>query len=206
MWESHSGTVNSNNKACARKERIVESVGFTEDRSRIATPSSQCLPSVERWRVGLRMLGFRALSEASSTGVSRTAKEVSSLDAFFDTNEKRYFITQLSVELAVQEELSKLAPVAKQASPGKERVEERKSFPKVSETSNEVEELRGQLLDLEITNRVKVIKTYVEERQAIHIAINGAQQEVGQQYLESGAHASGRDDPPHRLRAALCGG
>jgi hypothetical protein len=80
---------------------------------------------------------------------------VSRLDAFFDTNERRYFITPQSVTRAIQEELSKQVPGGNQPAPAKEPVEEVKSIPKASERPEGIEELRGKLRDLEITNRVK---------------------------------------------------
>jgi hypothetical protein len=80
---------------------------------------------------------------------------VSRLDAFFDTNERRYFITPESVTLAIQEELSKQLPGGNQPAPAKQPLQEVKSIPKGSEGSEGIEELRGKLRDLEITNRVK---------------------------------------------------
>ena len=93
---------------------------------------------------------------------------VSRLDAFFDTNERRYFITPQSVTFAIEEELSKQVPGATQASTVKEPVEKAKSIPKVSEATEETEKLREQVRDLEILGRVKnqVIKTFDKDREA----------------------------------------
>ena len=79
------------------------------------------------------------------------------LDAFFDPNERRYFITQESVERAIKEEQAK----AVRPHAGTELL---RTIPKrggdvpnerSSETDNEVEELRHELIDLKITNRAK---------------------------------------------------
>jgi predicted RNase H-like nuclease (RuvC/YqgF family) len=69
------------------------------------------------------------------------------------------------VTRAIQEELSKHVPGANQSSQKEEPVEERKSSRKVSEGSEEIEELQGKVRNLEIANRVKdqVIEKYEKD-------------------------------------------
>jgi hypothetical protein len=83
---------------------------------------------------------------------------VARLDCFFDTNERKYFITPQSVELAIREEQAKQAASGQATATryGTEPV--RKSAEDHSSTGQNGEEtgaLRNKLRDLEITNRVK---------------------------------------------------
>jgi hypothetical protein len=107
-----------------------------------------------------------------AAGVSRTERsivkwclpnkhDVARLDAVFDVNERKWFITQESVDRAIAEEQARAARHHELlASPPEEPV------PNVSEQSpkrprhlvsddEDTTELRGKLRDLEITNRVK---------------------------------------------------
>ena len=82
------------------------------------------------------------------------------LDAYFDPNERRYFISSQSVGLAIKEEQAKAAKLVGDSSPGS-------SVPKNSESpanrpsaggSGEAENigsLKQELMDLKITNRAK---------------------------------------------------
>ena len=81
---------------------------------------------------------------------------IARLDAFFDTNERKYFVTPQSVTAAVGEEQ------AKQAASGAAPSAPANDAPKTSERSSRhaedteaVEALRAKLRDSEITNRVK---------------------------------------------------
>ena len=91
---------------------------------------------------------------------------VARLDAFFDVNERRYFITPLSVELAIQEEIAKGAKSANHPTPG--------SVPGASDRQvtqeqarradgEEVKSLRQEIMDLKITNRAKDM--FIEQMQ-----------------------------------------
>jgi hypothetical protein len=100
-------------------------------------------------------------------GVARTERSITNwcwpnrqgvarLDSYFDPNERRYYITPESVELAIAEEKAKAAK-------NNEPSEIIGSVPKDSERPVEdapknttlIKELELQLRDLEITNRVK---------------------------------------------------
>ena len=80
------------------------------------------------------------------------------LDAFYDMNERRYFITPQSVGLAIKEEQAKQAaaghsPTAN-AAPEKE-TRRSETPPPTSEDSNTVKELERKMRDLEIATRAK---------------------------------------------------
>ena len=89
------------------------------------------------------------------------------MDAFFDLNERRWFITPQSVELAIQEERAKAVKAAEpmtesETSPQRERSES------ADEEDSAVTELRKEIFDLKITNRAKdmFIEQLQSERQA----------------------------------------
>ncbi len=89
---------------------------------------------------------------------------VARLDAFFDANERKYFITPQSVSLAVQEESAKKAPAARNSGipfPRRSADEEMKhpSDDDVRE-GKDIRDLWRKITDLEITNQVK--EQYVE--------------------------------------------
>jgi len=71
-------------------------------------------------------------------------------DAYFDPNERRYFITPESVEAAIQEELAREKNVtADSKAPGVD-VSSREEVG-----DNEVRTLHQEIVDLKIANRVK---------------------------------------------------
>lgn len=84
---------------------------------------------------------------------------VARLDAFFDTNERKYFITSQSVSLAIQEESAKKPQVNGNAEmPSRERPaaeEAMRASEEESHQGEDVRDLRRKIIDLEITNRVK---------------------------------------------------
>ena len=91
---------------------------------------------------------------------------VGRLDAFFDLNERRYFITPQSVELAIQEELAKGAKTAEQSPPGplpnaSERKTTREDDPQ--EEPGEAKAIRQEIMDLRITNKAKDM--FIEQMQ-----------------------------------------
>ena len=133
--------------------------------------------------------GFRTLPEATerkeshtltvrevarmfdSAGVARTERSIINwcqpnklgiprLDAYFDPNERRYFISSQSVGLAIKEEQAKAAKSVGNSGPGS-------SVPKNSESPvnrpptgangevSNIPSLQQELMDLKITNRAK---------------------------------------------------
>ena len=117
-----------------------------------------------------------------SAGVARTERSiinwcqpnklgVSRLEAYFDPNERRYFITPQSVELAIKEEQAKTTRSADPAeSEGTipKAVERRPTdrSPASEDARKEIEELKHEVMNLTITDHVKgqVIKQYEKDR------------------------------------------
>jgi hypothetical protein len=82
---------------------------------------------------------------------------IARLDAFFDTNERKYFITPQSVHLAVQEEKAKQTSTGVSGdmeTPIQRTVEEVIGASEVGNGEG-IRDLRRKITDLEITNRVK---------------------------------------------------
>ena len=117
-----------------------------------------------------------------SAGVARTERSiinwsqpnklgVSRLDAYFDPNERRYFITAQSVELAIKEEQAKTTKGADLAVsdgtiPNAAERRPADHSPASEDAREEVEELKREVMNLTITDRVKeqVIKQYEKDR------------------------------------------
>ena len=139
--------------------------------------------------------GFRTLPEATerkeshtltvrevarmfdSAGVARTERSIINwcqpnklgiprLDAYFDPNERRYFISSQSVGLAIKEEQAKAAKSVGNSGPGSsvpknsESPANRAPAEANSEVSN-IPRLQQELMDLKITNRAK--DYYIEQ-------------------------------------------
>jgi len=116
-----------------------------------------------------------------AAGVARTERSIvnwcqpnkdgiSRLDCYFDPNERKYFITPQSVELAIKEEQAKAAKAVESAEPVGSSRNDGKGQPSDSVGSetdaSEVKGLRQEILDLKITNRAKdmFIEQMQEER------------------------------------------
>jgi hypothetical protein len=126
--------------------------------------------------------------QPNRTGVAR-------LDAYFDPNERKYFITPQSVELAIAEEKAKAAKLNEpEEAFGKipqgsesfrtvphdaERTE--RQFPNDSE-GRENKELEHQIRDLQITNKAKdiVIEQMQKERNGFIDQMLSANRKVGE--------------------------
>ena len=89
--------------------------------------------------------------QPNKTGIAR-------LDSYFDPNERKYFITPQSVEVAIQEELARGAnsPArdTRTAQAGPETSERASTVRNDSET-DEIKVLQQEIMDLKITNRGK---------------------------------------------------
>jgi hypothetical protein len=132
-----------------------------------------------------------------SAGVARTersivnwcqsnAQGIARLDAYFDPNERKYYITPQSVELAIAEEKAKAAKIngASEAVGNVPKGSERLNG--VSESDNGlIRELERENLDLKITNRGKdlYIEQLQKERKGFFDQLLAATREMGE--LES---------------------
>lgn len=78
------------------------------------------------------------------------------LDAYFDSNDRKYFITPQSVNAAIKEELAKAAQRSEPFNNVPERSEEEtQRSHNLSSDGREVEDLRFKLREAEISSRVK---------------------------------------------------
>jgi hypothetical protein len=117
-----------------------------------------------------------------AAGVGRTERSITNwcqpnkvgiarLDSYFDPNERKYFISQESVDIAIQEEQAKER--GKTSGTAVPRETDAGQFPKASadsgkSDSGEVDSLRQEMMDLKITNRAKdmFIKQLQDERES----------------------------------------
>ena len=104
-----------------------------------------------------------------NAGVARTERSIINwcqpnkmgiprLDCYFDPNERRYFITPSSVEMAIQEELAKrgsneISKPSPTTEP--ERGQPTKPIQEFEVPASKVKALEQEILDLKITNRGK---------------------------------------------------
>ena len=89
---------------------------------------------------------------------------VARLDAFFDENEGRYYITPESVMRAIEEEKAKQPPVGTTSAPNAELPNDSETKARhESDDSDQVKELERQNRDLQITTRAKDL--YLEQLQ-----------------------------------------
>ena len=114
------------------------------------------------------------------------AQNVSRLDAYFDPNERKYYITPQSVERAIQEELAKAARLNDVSEPVG-NVRNASEPPKSQIIPSEMDakrlsELEKELLDLKITNRGKdfFIDQLQKERDGFFNQLLSASRKVGE--------------------------
>jgi hypothetical protein len=129
----------------------------------------------------------------------RNRQGIARLDAYFDPNERRYFITRQSVDTLIAEEKARAAknnaepvtPVAEDfGTPAKAAAEPFRKAPNDSAHSDskplpnpdEVAELKKENLDLKITNRGKdyFIEQLQKEREVLLKQVVDSSQRVGQ--------------------------
>ena len=129
----------------------------------------------------------------------RNRQGIARLDAYFDPNERRYFITRQSVDTLIAEEKARAVkhtaePVLPAAegfgTEGSRVAEPFRKAPNDSESSNanlapdpdEVAELKKENLDLKITNRGKdyFIEQLQKEREGLIKQVVDSSQRVGQ--------------------------
>lgn len=126
-----------------------------------------------------------------AAGVARTERSITNwcqpnrtgiarLDSYFDPNERKYFITPQSVELAIEEEKAKAAKLNQPSEPfgtfphdtegfrkaQKNAEKAEPDFPNHSE-SREIRELENEIRDLQITNKAKDIFIEKMEKERI---------------------------------------
>jgi hypothetical protein len=122
-----------------------------------------------------------SISPSPITIFSTMLSAIARLNGYFDPNERKYFITPQSVELAVAEEKAKAARNPEPSEP-------LGSVPKLAETrqdapeTDRLKELEKEVLDLKITNRAKdyFIDQLQKERTANLEQLVGFSRKVGE--------------------------
>ena len=141
-----------------------------------------------------------------AAGVARTERSITNwcqpnrtgiarLDSYFDPNERKYFITPQSVELAIEEEKAKAAKLNqpseafgtvphdaedfRNTQKGAEKAEP--DFPNRSQ-SREIKELENEIRDLQITNKAKdiFIEKMEKERNGFFEQVISANRKMGE--------------------------
>ena len=110
---------------------------------------------------------------------------VARLDAYFDPNERKYYVTAESVERAIQEEQSKAARLNEAAAASEEtppkRSDGRERAPQVAD-GERIQELEKEVFDLRITNRGKdfLVEQLQKERDGFFGQLLEASRKVGE--------------------------
>lgn len=136
-----------------------------------------------------------AAKKFEEAGVARTERSIinwcqpnrqgiSRLDGYFDPNERKYYITPQSVELAIAEEKAKAdkTPVSEPfGSVRKDAERAEPAYPNDPE-SREIEEMENEIRDLQITNKAKdiVIGQMQKERTGFFDQLLAASRKVGE--------------------------
>ena len=136
--------------------------------------------------------------QQNRTGVAR-------LDAYYDPNERKYFMSPQSVELAIAEEKAKAAKINEPAEPAGRDAEGFGSIPHAAENvkksepvsegdESKVSELEKEVMDLRILNKGKdfFIEQLKKERQDFFEQVVSANRKVGE--LENRLLQLGRPD------------
>lgn len=125
-----------------------------------------------------------------TAGVARTERSivnwcqlngqgVARLDAYFDPNERKYFITPQSVELAIAEEKAKAAKVNEPSEPFGNVPKDAERHGKTGRSSepanDDIKSMEYEIRDLQITNKAKdmFIERLEKEREAFAIERQG---------------------------------
>jgi hypothetical protein len=124
--------------------------------------------------------------QPNRTGVAR-------LDAYYDPNERKYFISPQSVELAIAEEKAKAAKINEPAEPVSRDSEGFRTIPHAAESvkksapvsegdESKVSELEKEVMDLKILNKGKdfFIEQLKNERQDFFEQVVSANRKVGE--------------------------
>jgi hypothetical protein len=196
------GTLPQNAEAFGTVPKVAESF-------RTVPHATEPLPPAN-WRESYTLTVRETARLFETAGVARSERSIvnwcqrnrqgiARLDAYFDPNERRYFITRQSVDTIITEEKARAAknnaePVPPAAedfgSPAKAAAERFRKAPNDSGSSNskpasdpdELAELKKENLDLKITNRGKdyFIEQLQKEREGLIKQVVDSSQRVGQ--------------------------
>jgi len=134
---------------------------------------------------------------------------IARLDAFFDSNERKYFITGQSVHLAIKEEQAKQPAHGNAINTETEIPKRAENPPRYGAESNDrIKELERQNRDLEITTRAKdyYLERLEKERGEFVEKLIGMSRYVGEletQVLQLGGAPRGDNSLPHGSEEAV---
>jgi len=136
-----------------------------------------------------------AAKRFEEAGVARTERSIinwcqpnrqgiSRLDCYFDPNERKYYITPQSVELAIAEEKAKADKTSVSEPVGTVRKDAEKAEPPFAHNpeNREIKELEHEIRDLQITNKAKdiFIEQMQKERTGFFDQLLAANRKVGE--------------------------
>ncbi len=152
------------------------------------------VPKVSERKENHSLTVREAAKRFEAAGVARTERSItnwcqpnrqgiSRLDSYFDPNERKYYITPESVELAIAEEKAKAAKVNEPSEPVGNVPKDAEKANDASEPDNDrVKELERENLDLKITNRGKdfLIEQMEKERNGFFDQLLTANRKMGE--------------------------
>jgi hypothetical protein len=133
-----------------------------------------------------------------AAGVTRTERSITNwcwpnktgiarLDSYFDPNERKYFITPQSVELAIAEEKARAAKINEPSEPAGKIRKDSERGQQTPATGSEagtgrIRELEKEVMDLKITNRAKdyLVDQLQKERTGFFDQLLSASHKVGE--------------------------
>jgi hypothetical protein len=196
------GTLPHSAEACGTMPKVAESF-------RTVPHSAESLPPSD-WRESYTLTVRETARLFETAGVARSERSIvnwcqrnrqgiARLDAYYDPNERRYFITRQSADTLIAEEKARAAknnaePVPQPAEDfgitAKSDAETFRKTPNIADQTNfrptpdsdELAELRKENLDLKITNRGKdyFIEQLQQEREGLIKQVVDSSQRVGQ--------------------------
>ena len=184
LHSEESGNIQNGSESFRTVPKASESFGKVRNDS--ARFGNIPKPSERKENHSLTVREAARLFEAA--GVARTERSivnwcqqnrqgVTRLDCYFDPNERKYYITPQSVELAISEEKAKADKIPVSEPVGNVRKDEERA-----DVGGEVGELENQIRDLEITNRAKdyYIGRLEKERDGVFEQLLTASRKVGE--------------------------
>ena len=177
--------------------RTVPNASETFGKVRNDSESSRSVPHPSERKDNHSLTVREAARMFEAAGVARTERSITNwcqmnaqgiarLDAYYDPNERKYYITPQSVELAIAEEKAKAAKANTPSEPvgSVPKDSERAENPQSREHRDDadIKSLQHEIRDLQITNRAKdmFIEQLQKERTGIFEQLLDASHKVGE--------------------------
>jgi hypothetical protein len=188
------GTVRNNAESFGKVPNGSEAFG----KVRKGAESFRNIPNVSERKENHTLTVREAARMFETAGVARTERSIvnwcqpnktgiARLDSYFDPNERKYFITPQSVELAIAEEKARAAKINESSElvgnvPKDSEKLQKGSQPGVEGEDQRVKDLEHEVMDLKITNRGKdfFIEQLQKERNGVLDQLLTANRKVGE--------------------------